>query len=123
MPSLLGDIVRETLAGHPDVEVLADVVTPGEIVSAVQRTRANVAVVGISPADSCGLSGLIRELLAEHPRLTIVALASDGRNGCVYQLEPHAVAIADISPRALLQAIRGTPAMGVHPRFHPFSAD
>jgi DNA-binding NarL/FixJ family response regulator len=123
MPALLGDIVRETLAAYPDVEVVAEVEARDGIASAVRRTGARVVVVGISPVGRLGLSGLLRDLLAEHPRLTVIALASDGRDGYVYRLRPHEVPIADLSPAALVQAIRATPAMGVHPAFHPFSAD
>jgi two-component system response regulator DesR len=123
MPPLLGDIVRETLAAHGDVEVLADVDTRDEIRPAVRRTDADVAVLGISSRDRTGLNGLLRELLADHPRLTVIALASDGRNGYVYQLQPSSVAIADVSPQSLVETIRATSAMDVHPRIHPFSAD
>lgn len=123
MPPLLGDIVRETLIRQTDFEVLAEVETRSEIISAVQHTRAHVVVVGISPDDWSTLSTLLRELLAQHPRLTIIALASDGRSGYVYQLQPRTVAIDDISPNSLVRAIRATATMDVHLAIHPFSAD
>ena len=123
MPPLLGDIVRETLTRQTDFEVLAEVQTRGEILSAVQHTGAQVVVVGIAAGGWVGLSTLLRELLAVHPRLTVIALASDGRSGYVYQLQPRTVAIDDISPASLVRAIRATAAMDVHPAIHPFSAD
>ena len=123
MPPLLGDIVRETLTRQTDFEVLAEVQTRGEIMPAVQHTGAQVVVVGIAAGGWVGLSALLRELLAVHPRLTVIALASDGRSGYVYQLQPRTVAIDDISPASLVRAIRATAAMDVHPAIHPFSAD
>jgi DNA-binding NarL/FixJ family response regulator len=123
MPPLLGDIVRETLNRQTDFEVLAEVETPGEIMSAVRRTGAHVAIVGIASDAWTSLSGLLRELFTHHPRLTVIALSSDGRSGYVYQLQPRTVAIDDISPTSLVRAIRATAAMDVHPAIHPFSAD
>jgi hypothetical protein len=108
MPTLLGDIVRETLACHPDFEVLAEVAERGEISPAVQRTGADVAVVAIKPRDRpSDRRSLPGELLAAHPQLRLIALTSDGRTGYVYELEPREDAIVEISPQLLLDAIRG----------------
>ena len=123
MPPLLGDIVRQTLINQTDVEVLAEVGTRDEIEPAVTHTGAHVAILGISPTDWSTLSGLLRDLLASHPHLTVIALASDGRSGYVYQLQPRTVAIDDITPTSLVRAIRATAAKDVHPAIHPFSAD
>ena len=123
LPPLLGDIVRETLTRQTDFEVLAEVGTRAEIMPAVQETGAHVVIVGIATGGWTSLSTLLRDLLARHPRLTIIALASDGRSGYVYQLRPRTLAIDDISPTSLVRAIRATAAMDVHPVVHPFSPD
>lgn len=123
MPPLLGDIIRETLGRHADVEVAADVLTRTEIVAAVSDTRAHVAILGVAPNDWPAVSPLLGELFATNPRLTIIAIASDGRSGYVYQLQPRTVAIDDVSPTALVEAIRANTSMDVHPALHPFSAD
>ena len=123
MPPLLGDIIRETLGRQTDVEVAAEVGVRTAIVSAVTDTRAHVAIIGIAPDGWSTLSQLLGELLGHHPRLTIIAIASDGRSGYVYRLQPRTIAIDDVSPSSLVQAIRATVAMDVHPALHPFSAD
>ena len=123
MPRLLGDIVRETLSAQHDVTIIADVRARDEITPAVQQTDADVAVIGVAADAWNSLNDLLRELLAERPRLTVIALASDGRNGYVFQLLPSSVAIDDISPQSLVEAIRARSTMGVHPVVHPFSAD
>lgn len=121
MPPLLCDIVRETLAGEQDFEILAEVTRPEHLLAAIMRTGASVAVVGIASGDS---KALVHELLAIEPRLAIVALTSDGRTGYVHALQPREWAIADISPETLLDAIRAARSpRGVHPRVHPLSAD
>lgn len=123
MPPLLGDIIRETLARDADVEIVAEISTPDEIISAVDHSDADVAVLGVAPADWVALSSVLRDLLAEHPRLTIIALAKDGRSGYVYRHQPRGVVIDDISPRSLAQLIRSNAGVGLHPRLHPFSAE
>jgi DNA-binding NarL/FixJ family response regulator len=123
MPPLLGDIVRETLIHQTDLEVLAEVGTPSEIDSAVTSTNADVAILGIRPGDWATLDQLLRALFTNHPRLRVIAIASDGRSGYVYQLEPRTIAIADVSPTALVQTIRAMAEKDVHPALHPFSAD
>ncbi|HKH93408.1 MAG TPA: hypothetical protein VKA54_16505 [Gemmatimonadaceae bacterium] len=122
MPPLLGEIVRETLASQRDIEILAEVADSEQILSVVRRTGASVAVVGIAPSDSTAL--LVHELLAHQPWLHVVTLTSDARHAVVHSLQPRAAAISDISPQALLDAIRtALVAKDVHPRLHPFSSD
>ena len=107
MPALLRDIVRETLASHSDLEILAEVAERREVLAAAERTRADIAIVGVTQSDR---RSVVRELLAEHRRLRIIALTSDGRFGYVYHHDLHETAIAEISPRSLIAAIRGAPA-------------
>jgi DNA-binding NarL/FixJ family response regulator len=121
MPPLLGAIVRETLAGQRDIEILAEVIDSAQILATVRRTGASVAVLGATPGDS---RTLVHELLTAQPWLHVVVLTSDARGAVVHSLQPRASAIADISPQALLDAIRTARiAKDLHPRLHPFSAD
>ena len=126
MPVLLGDIVRDTLAVHRDeVEVLAEVETRGEIASAIRRTDAQVAVLAFAHQDWGALSDFLRSLLADHPRLAVIALTSDGRSGYVYRLQLTCATLDDVSPESLVRTIRAVPATAsedVHPAIHPFSA-
>lgn len=123
MPPLLGDIVRATLARDTDLEILAEVATRDAIARAVDQTDADVTVLGVAPAEWSGLSHLLRELLAAHPRLAIITLASDGRSGYVYRMQPRSVVIDDLTPRSLVQVIHANAGGGVHPIVHPFSAE
>ena len=121
MPPLLREIVRETLAGQHDIEILAEVSRPDDILPAVRRTGASVAVLGTSLGDA---TSLVRELLTSHPWLHVVTLTSDARTAVVHSLQPRVSAIADISPQALVDAIRAASiSKDVHPHLHPFSAE
>lgn len=123
MPPLLGDIVRATLARDPDVEILAEVASREAIARAVGQFDPDVTILGVSAGEWSALSHLLRETLGAHPRLAIIALASDGRSGYVYRMQPRGVVIDDITPRSLVQLIHANAGVGVHPIVHPFSAE
>ena len=85
MPPLLGDIVRETLFHQTDVEVLAEV-RPSRRGSTppCTHTGAHVAILGISPGDWSTLSGLLSDLLAGHPWLTVMRSRATGATAYVH---------------------------------------
>lgn len=122
MPVLLGDIIRETLAGHDDLEIVAEVRTDRDVIRAAQRTGANVGLVAIQANDTHRVLALVGAMV-EYPSLLLIALTTDARFGYVYQLQPRAVTIADLSPASLVEAMRGIHPEGVHLPLHPFSPD
>lgn len=122
MPTLLGDIIRETLAGQDDLEIVAEVSADDDVIRTAQRTAANVGLVAIQPNDTRRVLALVGAMV-EYPTLLLIALTNDARFGYVYHLQPRAVAIADLSPASLVDAMRGVHPEGVHLPLHPFSAD
>lgn len=124
LPPLLGDIVRETLVREGGVEIVAEIGDTDDIRPTIDRTSPDVAVLGVAPDNWAGLSGFLRNVLGDHPRLAVVALASDGRSGYVYQQQPRGAVIHDITPKSLASAIRSTATPAdVNPAIHPFSAE
>jgi hypothetical protein len=99
-PTLLGDLLTEAMMNHSDFTVIRerdlsradDVTAPPDVV-----------VVGRSVPDQEYAASI---LLARWPRSLVVGIA-DGRRGAImYELEPTKVAVGDVSPRELVQAIR-----------------
>ena len=106
-PTMLGDIVRQLLAAHPELDVAAEVSEPDALAAVVRRTGADVVVITVAADGDGGLpDGLPHALLREHPRLTLIALRDDARSAFVYELRLHETVITEISPRVLLAAIR-----------------
>jgi hypothetical protein len=68
--------------------------------------RATEADALIVRADSCD-EDEIGDLLAERPGARVLAIAPNGDSGSLYELRPHRVYLGDLSPRALIEAIRG----------------
>ena len=106
-PTMLGDIVRQLLAAHPDLDVAAEVHEPDALSAIVRRTGADVVVIAL-PGDGDGSlpDGLPHSLLRDHPGLTLIALRDDARSAFVYELRLHETVITEISPRVLLEVIR-----------------
>ncbi len=102
MPLMLRDIVNEVLASEPDLEVVGEFPDATELTAAVEQTDAAVVVAGEAAADLPS----IRALLAARPRVSVLAIARNAREGVVYRLTPTRVPIGDVSPETLLQAVR-----------------
>ena len=103
LPVLLGDILRATLSDQPDLEVFSDRSRGARVGAIVAFTHADVVITALP---SSGRDQLADELLRAHPRLTIVALATNARAGCVYHLKTEVVPLLDVTPGSLLAAVR-----------------
>jgi hypothetical protein len=92
-------VVEEQL----DVIVVGDVQDPEDLDDALTRTGADLVIWEVhddEDVDRCAF------LFDGHPRLTVLALLHDGREGFLWQLRPHRMVLGELSPRQLPEAIR-----------------
>lgn len=103
MPGLLLDIVRETLSGVDDIEVVENA-RGDDPAGAIGRLDAATLVwcCRLPPREST-----VRELLYVHPGLRILAVVGEGRRGLMHELVPQTSVLREISPQRLLSAVRG----------------
>ena len=73
----------------------------GDLVATAVASNADVLIVG---ADGCD-GDEIRRLLEVRPEARVLALEPDGNGGSLYELRPHRIRLADLSPGALVQAL------------------
>ena len=108
MPTLMLDILHHVVEAEPDMAIVGTV-DDGGLPIAVQRTRADVVVVGHETQSE---RELYLSLLLRRPQLKVLAIAEDGKSGWVYELRPRRARLGKISARSLAKAIRGraTPA-------------
>ena len=108
MPTLMLDILHHVVAAQPDMAIVGTV-DNGGLPIAIQRTRADVVVVGHETQSE---RDLYLSLLLRRPQLKVLAIAEDGKSGWVYELRPRRARLGKISARSLATAIRGraTPA-------------
>jgi hypothetical protein len=107
---MLRDLVTEIIHNEPDMEVVEeivelDLVDTTEVVHRVIHARANLLLVGTADsqlADTC------TRLLEDYPRLRVLGISTEGRSGFVSELRPHGTSVGELSPQALLTAIRGS---------------
>jgi len=106
MSPLLREIVRETLAREQDLDVVAEHEAGVDVRAAVERHHADFVIVG----SDANADEQIGSLLAADRGVRALELRADGRDGVLYELRPHRVALGEISPETLLHTIREAPA-------------
>lgn len=102
---MMREIVTTTLGAQPDMHVVATVEAEDTLADAVVRTQADVVVVGLAPNAS---PTTYDDLLYQHPRLRVLMVTDDGRGALLSALRPQQVAIDDVSPAGLVEAIRAS---------------
>jgi DNA-binding NarL/FixJ family response regulator len=105
MSPLLREIVRETIAREPDLDVVAEHDAGVDVRAAVQREDADFVIVGSDAVAAAAVSTLV----AADRGVRALELRSDGRDSVLYELRPHRVPLGEISPEALLHTIRAAP--------------
>lgn len=105
LPQMLADIVGRVLAGAPDLEVTRWVNGLEQLMDIPADERPDVVVTGLGPSQRIES---FASLLRAQPNLRILALEGDGRHAVMYELQPHAVPLGDVSAEGLIDAIRST---------------
>ena len=111
MPLLLREIVRETLAREPDLDIVAEHDASADLRAAVERDGAHFVIVGSeATADAA-----VHSLVAADLGVRALEVQSDGKESVLYELRPHRVPLGEISPETLLRTIRAAPTWDVQP--------
>jgi hypothetical protein len=98
MPGLLSDIVRHAVLAQTDMALVA-----APRVRGLALGEADVVVVGLPTArqaEECS------RLLYANPTAKVVAIGTDDGRASLYELTPQCVALGDLSPEGLVEAIR-----------------
>jgi hypothetical protein len=103
---MLSDILAHIVIALPDIVLVDRVVEGKDLLAAVRLTRANVVLAAQAADDE---REMYAPLLYRRPRLRIIAVASDGSTGLLYELRPKRIALSEMSVDALGKAIRGQP--------------
>lgn len=103
MPRMLRDIVRDVLAQDPAFEVVGEVPWSLDLTLAARSFDAEVVIAGATASDA----PTIGRLLEARPKARVLTIADDGAQTMLYRMTPQTVALGDLSPESLLQAMRG----------------
>jgi DNA-binding NarL/FixJ family response regulator len=100
---MLREIVRDSLAGEPDMEIVGDTDDPSEVVRSIADV--DVVILGALEPNS---SALAQEALRASSSTRVLAIAANGRSASMWQLQPYRVPLGEVSPESLVGAIRAS---------------
>ncbi|MGQ0647752.1 MAG: hypothetical protein ACT4P7_09265 [Gemmatimonadaceae bacterium] len=103
MPAMHRDILDETFASQGDIEVVGCVEASDSLLDAVSAFAPHVLILG---ADRDEWSAEHLSLFRAHPHTHVLLLGNDARSASMYELQVHRTAIPELSPRAILAAVR-----------------
>jgi hypothetical protein len=106
MPLLLREIVRDTLAREPDLDVVAEHEADVDVRGAVGETDADLLIVG---AEATTARMGVASVVGAQRGIRAIELQSDGKESVLYELRPHRVSLGEMSPETLLRTIRTPP--------------
>jgi hypothetical protein len=103
MPNMLADIISAVVVSQTDFELLGDVIGTVGLALAASKATADVLVLGrrLQRRDTL-------RVLSRSPRMKIITIDPDGRSGALYELRQDRSVLDEVSPIALVAAIRGT---------------
>jgi hypothetical protein len=99
---MLADIVSAVVVSQTDFELVGDVVGTTGLARAAREAAADILVLGGRLQRREAL-----RLLCRSPRMKIVTIDPDGHSGVLYGLRLDRSVLDEISPIALVTAIRG----------------
>ena len=116
MPTMLAEIIRETLAPHPDLEIVAEVGARADLALLLSATQATVVIVGLDEGES---PIVCANLLRARPDLTVLAITADGRTAYHCEMRMQVSILTQLSAQGLLAVLRAPE--GVDRDLHLFS--
>jgi hypothetical protein len=106
MSTMFLDIINSIVASQADIDVVRTGRSQAELLDAGGMGDADVVIL----ANDSGADGATKynDLLYSRGRLKVIEITGDGRHGSLYELRPHRVPLGEMSPFALLDAIRAS---------------
>jgi DNA-binding NarL/FixJ family response regulator len=100
---MLSDIITDIVTSQADMEIVGSVADARALAATVAEVDADVVVVGLPDAE---LPAQYASLLGARPQTRLLGVSGDGRRAFLYELRPHRTALGEVSPQALVEAIR-----------------
>ena len=97
------EVMRQLIGRQPDMEVVAEVLDLSALAGAVSQREVDVIIIALEDAEALGL---VSQLLATHPEVTILALGAKSDAAFIEQARSGRRDIADPSAANILRALR-----------------
>lgn len=104
LPRVMREIIRDLLSDEQGLRLVVEASADVDLSGLVDATRADVIVMSLPDV---GLPREAGHMLAQHPGVRLLGVVADGRDAILYELRPHHRSLGDVSPSALVAALRG----------------
>jgi DNA-binding NarL/FixJ family response regulator len=101
---LLSDIVSQVVAEHAPIDIIASLDRSEGLARRLQMLAPDLVLIGLSQSEGDGIALSLRDAL---PSTKIIALSYDARHAYLPMPKRRCSALIDMSPNALIEAIRG----------------
>jgi DNA-binding NarL/FixJ family response regulator len=105
MQGILGEIIRETLAAEPDVEVIGELTDLRHLAATTDFAPADAVIAFLGHGSTSARS--LRRLLRQRRHARVLIVSEDGRWAALYGEAGDRIPIDDPIPSTLVDAIRG----------------
>jgi DNA-binding NarL/FixJ family response regulator len=98
IPPLLADIIRQALAGHVGIEIVAEISRRNRLHARLRALQPELVLIGLRRVEDDTIG---RSILAALPRARVIALSNDARSAYVYEVRPYRTELQDFSMEVL----------------------
>jgi hypothetical protein len=111
---MLLDIINDIIGPQLDMDIVGKGRTDADLLDAAEQANADIVITARSAASE---ATDYDELLYRHSRMKVLEIFAEGRYGSLWEMRPRRVALGEMSPPRLLEAIRRSADMaaGVDP--------
>jgi DNA-binding NarL/FixJ family response regulator len=102
-PRIMREVMRQLIERQPDMEIVAEVFDLSALSRIAEETAADVIIVALEDSNALRRG---RQLLAERPKMALLALAAKGDAAFIEQVRLGRREIAEPSEANILSAIR-----------------
>ena len=103
LPRITREIIEQAVGAEPDMRTVGDVADALSLPEAIERSEPDFVISG---RDYEFVE--VRAILDRRPRLRVLVVVEDGREATLYELRPTRTPLGEVSPRTIVEAIRGT---------------
>jgi hypothetical protein len=102
---MLVDIITNIIAPQPDMDIVHEGGSTADLLDAARQSSADIVITvhGVATARKD-----YDDLLYSDRHIKVIEIFAEGRLGSLYVMQPRRVALGEMSPPRLLEAIRGS---------------
>ncbi len=107
VPRFLREMLQRAFEKAPGIRIVDEVTDLAQLPAALDRTGARWVIVSLPPDGT--LANGVDRLLAAHPAVRLMNVATDGSHVTMQWVEPHQQTLDDLSMSELIALLRDEP--------------